>query len=300
MAEMDRVARHRSSSNYYAKDRHRLTPQTSDVQQEPRPTPSIRSPGRSPFRFFLLVFVLSAPLFVMGALVPLELLPGLPVSSLSVLCPVTAAAILVYREDRRTGVTELLKRSFDCRRIRAAGWYLPIVLLMPTVAFLAYGLMRLTGMPLPVPQRPGWTALTMVPMFFVAALGEEIGWSGYATDPLEERWTALRAGVLLGVVGAAWHLVLLVQAQRPPAWIAWQSLCLIALRVLIVWLYNSTGRSVFAAAVCHAMYNLSWQLFPNHGSHYDPRITGLIMTLAAVIVTVAGARRRWSIPTLRP
>jgi hypothetical protein len=233
------------------------------------------------------VFALSVPLFAVGALVPLELLPGLPVSSLSVLCPVTAAVLLVYRERKWTGVTDLLKRSFDYGRIKGAAWYLPTVLLMPAVAILAYGLMRLMRLPLPVPQFSGWAAVTMVPAFFVAALAEELGWSGYATDPLEDRSNALRAGVLLGVVGAAWHLVLLAQAGRPPAWIAWQSLCLVALRILIVWLYNNTGKSVFAAAVCHATYNLGWQLFPNPGSHYDPRITGLIMTVAAVIVTAA-------------
>jgi len=262
-----------------------------ETRQEPRPAPSIRPTGRSPLRFFLLVFVLSAPFFVMGALVPLELLPGLPVSSLSVLCPVTAAALLVYREDRWTGVTELLKRSFDYGRIEAAVWYLPTVLLMPAVMILSYGLMRLIGLPLPVSQRPGWAALTIVPMFFVAALAEELGWSGYATDPLEDRWNALWAGVVLGVVGAAWHLVLLAQAQRPPAWIAWQSLCLIALRVVIVWLYSNTGKSVLAAAVCHATYNVSWQLFPNQGSHYDPRVTGLIMAFGAVIVTATWGPR---------
>lgn len=120
-----------------------------DKRQEPRPAPSIRPRGRSPFWFFLLVFALSAPPFVMGALIPLELLPSLPVSSLSVLCPVTAAAILLYREESWTGVTDLLKRSFDYRRIEAAIWYLPTVLLMPAVAILAYGLMRLMRIPLP-------------------------------------------------------------------------------------------------------------------------------------------------------
>jgi hypothetical protein len=235
----------------------------------------------------LLVFALSIPLFVVGALVPLELLPGLPVSSLSVLCPMTAAALLVYREQKWAGVSILLKRSFDYGRIKGAIWYLPTVFLMPTVAILAYGVMRLMRLPLPVPQPLGWAAAMMVPMFFIAALAEELGWSGYATDPLEDRWNELWAGVLLGVVGAAWHFILLAQAQRPPAWIAWQSLCLVALRILIVWLYNNTGKSVFAAAVCHATYNVSWQLFPNQGSHYDPCITGLIVTVVAVTVTVA-------------
>jgi hypothetical protein len=75
----------------------------------------------------------------------LELLPGLPASALMAFCPVIAASNLVYKEHKTTGVTELLKRSFDYQRIRAKAWYAPIVLLMPSVMVLSYGLMRSTS-----------------------------------------------------------------------------------------------------------------------------------------------------------
>jgi membrane protease YdiL (CAAX protease family) len=246
---------------------------------------------RSPLKFFLLVFALSIPLWLIGAVTPLQLLPGLPVSSLNVFCPLIAASILVYREDKTTGVTELLKRSFDYRRIRAKVWYVPTVLLMPGITILAYGLMRLVRLPLPAPQFPVLAALVMFLAFFIAALGEEVGWSGYVIDPLQDRWNALQASILLGLVWATWHMVPLVQAQRSPAWLAWWCLYTVALRVLIVWIYNNTGKSVFAAALCHAIANVSWQLFPNYGSHWDPRITGLITALAAVIVIVVWGPR---------
>jgi membrane protease YdiL (CAAX protease family) len=118
---------------------------------------------------------------------------------------------------------------------------------------------------------------------FVAALGEELGWSGYAIDPMRDRWSALQASILLGSVWATWHVVPLVQAQRSPAWIAWWYLSTVALRILIVWLYNNMGKSVFTAALFHAISNVSTLLFPEY---YDPRITGLITAFAAVIVTV--------------
>jgi membrane protease YdiL (CAAX protease family) len=241
---------------------------------------------RSPLKFFLLVFALSIPVWLIGAVTPVQLLPGLPVSSLNVFCPLIAASILVYREDKTTGVTELLKRSFDYRRIRAKVWYIPTVLLMPGIMVLSYGLMRLMRLPLPTPQFPVLAALAMFLAFFIAALGEEVGWSGYVIDPLQDRWNALQASILLGLVWATWHMIPLVQAQRSPAWLAWWCLYTVALRVLIVWIYNNTGKSVFAAALCHAMANVSWQLFPNYGSHWDPRITGLITALVAVIVIV--------------
>ncbi len=54
----------------------------------------------------------------------------------------------------------------------------------------------------------------------------------------------------------------------------------------MTWLYNNTERSVFAATLYHDMYNGSWQLFPNYDSHWDPRISGLIVALTATIVAV--------------
>ena len=241
---------------------------------------------RSPLKFFLLVFALSLPLWPIGAVTSLQLLPGLPVSSLMAFCPLIAASILVYREDKSTGVTELLKRSFDYRRIRGKVWYIPIFLLMPGIAILAYGLIRLLQLPLPTPQFSVLSALVMFFVFFIAALGEEVGWTGYATDPMQNQWNAVQAGLLLGFVWATWHIVPFVQADRSPIWIAWQCFVLVASRILLVWLYNNTGKSVFAVALCHAMINVSWQLFPNHGSHYDPRITGLITAFVAVTVII--------------
>jgi hypothetical protein len=126
---------------------------------------------------------------------------------------------------------------------------------------------------------------------FIAALGEELGWSGYVIDPMQDRWGALSAGILLGMLWAIWHIVPLVQVHRSSGWIAWWCLGTVAARVLIVWLFNNTGRSVFAAAVFHAMMNVSWQLFPIHGSYFDVRINGWIMALAAGVVAVVWGSR---------
>jgi len=254
-----------------------------------RKTPAMRS--GYPMKFFLLVFALSVPFWLIGAASTLKVMPGLPVSSLMVLCPPMAASILLYRRGRLSSVTGMLKRSFDFRRVRSKVWYLPAVLLMPAIAVLAYALMRLLHRPLPVAMVPGMAVPLMFLMFFVAALAEELGWSGFALDPLQDRGNALQAGILVGLVWAAWHIVPFLQAERSPAWIAWQMFTLVASRILIVWLYNNTQKSVFVAALSHAMINVSWQLFPNHGSDYDPRITGLITALAVVLVTVVWGPR---------
>jgi membrane protease YdiL (CAAX protease family) len=144
--------------------------------------------------------------------------------------------------------------------------------------------MRWADMPVPAPDISIPAALALLLAFLVAGLGEELGWSGYAIDPLQERYGALAAAVLLGLNWAAWHIVPLLQAHRAPAWIAWWSLATVGLRIVTVWLYNNTGKSVFAAALFHAMCNVSWQLFPIQGSHYDPRFVGPIVAIAAAIV----------------
>ena len=102
---------------------------------------------------------------------------------------------------------------------------------------------------------------------------------------------ALQASILLGIVGAAWHLIPLIQAHRSMAWITGWFLNALALRVLTVWLYNNTGKSVFAAALFHAMVNVSTFLFANFASHWDPCISGLLTACAATIVTVVWGPR---------
>jgi uncharacterized protein len=265
-------------------------PSMTPFQQSPDPSNTTLR-NRSPLKFFLLVFALSIPFWLMGSVTGLQLLPGLPVAALMFVCPVTAALILVYGENKTAGVIALLERSVDYKRIIPKVWYAPILLLMPAVMVLSYELMRLMGVPLPTPQIPFLATAAMFIAFFIAALGEELGWSGYITDPMQDRWGALQAAVLLGMVWAAWHIIALVQAHRSPTWIAWWCLGTVAMRVVMVWLYNNTGKSVFAVALFHTTTNVTWQLFPVHGSYYDPRVTGLIMTLVAAVVTVVWGPR---------
>jgi len=241
--------------------------------------------SRSPLKFFLLVFALAIPFYMAGALANYQLLPGVPLSGLGVLCPVGAAAILVYYRKGIAGVKQLLNRSFDFKRVKAKIWYVPLTFLMPCVMLISYVVMRLTGLQLPTPQFSVEKPFILFAVLFIPALCEELGWSGYAINPLQDRFGALKASIFIGVIWAVWHFIPLLQAHRSWVFIAWWSLGTVAARIIIVWLYNNTGKSVFVAAFFHTMMNLTWQLFPVNGSYYDPHVTGLIMVLVATIVT---------------
>src|SRR5256885_10508 len=200
-----------------------------------------RKQASSVFTFFVLVFTLCIPFWALGAISSIRLLPGLPVSALGAFAPALAALLLTYKEDRLAGVLQLLKRAFDFKRIKNKSWYLLCILINPAIAVLAFGILRTMSTPLPIPVFPPVAIIAMFVSFFFAALGEELGWSAYATDPLQERWGTLTASLWLGVVWAAVHFIPLAQAQRSVEWIAWWSLGTIALRMIMTWLYIHGG-----------------------------------------------------------
>lgn len=244
--------------------------------------------SKSPWPFFILGFILSVPFWIIGAIPnPLsKIIPiDLPISALMFIIPITTALMLARKENKTDGMKELLKRVFDYKRITNKAWYIPVIFFMPAVMILSYGVMRLIGRPLPDPQIPFLMIPVFLIAFFIGAIGEEVGWSGYAIDPLQNRWSALKAAIILGLVWAIWHIIPFFQTRHTAAWVFWQFMSTIVLRIIMVWLYNNTGKSVFAMILFHDMINVSNFLFPNYGSHYDPFITGTIFAITAVIIT---------------
>ncbi|MEU0571653.1 CPBP family intramembrane glutamic endopeptidase [Nonomuraea sp. NPDC005983] len=253
---------------------------------------------RSPLKFFTLVFALAAPFWVVGAFT--GNLPGapmdLPVSALMFPCPLMAAALLVRREDGPGGVRRLLRRAFEVTGPKRRIWLAPTLLLMPAVMLASY---RLASSQ-PLPSISPLVVLLLFAVFFVSAIGEEAGWTGYATGPLQERRGGLGAALILGTAWGAWHVVPLVQAHRTPSWIAWWFLGTVAVRVLIVWLVNNTGAPVLSATVFHATLNVTPSLLPGYATHDGiVAVSAVITTVAAALValawgprTLAGRRHR--------
>lgn len=136
-------------------------------------------------------------------------------------------------------------------------------------------------------RREGRAALAA---FLLAAAAEELGWMGYAYAPLEARWGALGASLALGAFWAAWHVVPHLTGGRDAAWIAWWALGTVGVRVLQVWVYEGTGRSLFAVVAMHASFNVAWQLFPVRGSAYDPAVLTPLVVAAALLAAARLAR----------
>jgi uncharacterized protein len=237
--------------------------------------------------FFALVFALSIPFWILGALGPdtTKILPiKLPISALMTFCPLIAAAILIYKKQKKQGVKQLLKLSFDFKKIKNKKWYIPVILLMPAIALLSFGYMKITGGIVPGSQPSPLSVFIFFFVYFIGAIGEELGWSGFIINPLQIRYGAFNAGIMVGIVWAVWHIIPYIQTHQTATWILWQCIGTIFLRVIMVWIFNNTSKAVFAMVLFHTMINISPYLIPNYGSHYDPFIFAVLQLLTAIVI----------------
>src|SRR5579884_1546798 len=217
--------------------------------------------------FFILVFALSLPFWIIGAVGASPEGPtNIPLSIVGGFTPLVAAAILVFHKEGIRGVGRLLSRALDYKRITNKIWYLPTIFFLPALLLLSYGVMLFLSLPLSSSSFP----LELIPLllvaFFIEAIGEEVGWTGYAIDPLQNRWSAFGASLIVGAAGGLWHLVPLIEAYHNLAWIAGWFLGILAGRIILVWLYNNTGKSVFATILAHALFNAASSLLPTYGA----------------------------------
>ncbi len=239
------------------------------------------------YKFFILVSLLSVPFLILGGFADIsKIIPiNLPISSLIFLCPITAAIILARRDDKTNGVKLLLKRIWDYKQIPNRWWLISTFLLIPALMILAYLIMKRLDFPMPNPHINFIDAAIFSVVFFVGAIGEEVGWTGYVTDPLQESFESFKTALILGTFCAGYHIIPFIQANRTPNWIFWQCVGIVAIRFITIWLYNNTGKSLLATIIFHTTLNVSVFLFPNYGSHYDPFIFGVLLIITAMAIT---------------
>ena len=119
-----------------------------------------------------------------------------------------------------------------------------------------------------------------------------VGWTGYATDRLRSRHSMLATSLILGIAWVVWHIPAMVAMPSEPAWsfIALQCGVLMAMRIIMVWVYEGSGRSLFAVIALHALSNISMMtLFPVYGSYYDPLASLVVLSIVAAVVLMAPA-----------
>jgi membrane protease YdiL (CAAX protease family) len=133
-----------------------------------------------------------------------------------------------------------------------------------------------------------FAAIFLFALILSGGLNEEPGWRGFAQPHLNERYGAVPASLLIGVVWAGWHAPYFVIPVTPHSsfplvntlgWVGG----IFTLSILLGWLYNNTG-SVLLVMVLHAMANTADVVIPLAADQIV--IDGIIDESAVGVVTV--------------
>ena len=211
-------------------------------------------------------------------------------SNVPSLLAIALTAIVYGREALRKLLGRLLHWRVDPL------WYLVVVLGPVALAGGVVGLNTLMGgtaLSLGMPLL-GVLSMLAFSIFPGSALGEEIGWRGYALPRLQAGTSALGASLILGVIWGLWHLPLWLTGApgRTPILYAAFVVSTISLSVILTWVYNSTGGSLLMVVLLHATFNLPMTLAIDElGSRATVQLLlyfGMLVVAAIVVVIVAG------------
>ena len=248
--------------------------------------------NQSLIAFFALTFLLSVPFYILNTLAYLQVVGKPEIGPLYITLftatPIVAASILTFRKNGKTSLVKLLKRIFDFKRIERKRWYLVCVFLMPLISLSSILLIISTGSTVPSSLAPPMAAPLVFIFFFVLATGEEVGWMGYAFEPMQARSSALQAAISLGVIWAFWHVPFFIFMMPDPFVFCTRILILIGARILFAWTYNNTGKSVFAVILIHACDNTALVCMPKVDDIIPLGIVvhGSFTLISAIIVAV--------------
>ena len=147
----------------------------------------------------------------------------------------------------------------------------------------------MSGAPVPAALTPVAALPAVLLFFFILATGEEVGWMGYAFEPMQAQGGALRASLVLGIIWAVWHVPFFVFMMPDRVILFSQLVTLVGTRVLAAWIFNNTGKSVFAIILFHAADNVALVTLPEIQSlsPWGPVVHSGLVVLAAGVVTWA-------------
>jgi hypothetical protein len=208
--------------------------------------------------------------------------------------PSIASILLTGLVYRRSGFRELLSRFFRWRV--GARWYAVALLTAPLLVaaiLLALSLTSPAFLPgiLDSDNRLGIILSGIVVGLFFGGLLEELGWTGFVVPRLRQHYSTISTGLILGSLWGAWHFLPTFWGSGDSAGELSLSLllppCLFyigvlpAYRVLMVWVYDRTGESLFVAMFMHASLTASTLFI------LSPSVKGVSLMIYYFILTTA-------------
>ncbi len=163
--------------------------------------------------------------------------------------PILSSIVMTRIVDGKQGLKDLFARM---KIWRVGKWYLPLLIfpfLVLVVSFLLSAILSAEFAPIFV--------AVGIPMGLLGGFLEETGWMGFAFPKMRLKYGVIRTSIYLGFLHGIWHTVVWFLTQSSdlggywlPYFIAFV-LFLVALRIIIVWVYSNT-RSLLLAQLMHA------------------------------------------------
>jgi membrane protease YdiL (CAAX protease family) len=235
--------------------------------------------------FFVLTLTLGAGVVTVAVMTGNE-----NIAILAVLTPSLTAIALTALVSGKVGLRELLVKQTK-QRVNFR-WIVISLFTIPLIAAVAISLHSLFGGPALTLRST--QLLPQVIIILLISFGEEYGWRGYALPRLQQRYIALAASLILGLVHGFWHFPGFLIGQGTPEEMPFYvfMLWVFALTILITWVYNNT-RSVLMAILMHSAANVTFAYLPLTPSAAGGIPTfwlflGLLWLVTVVVIIVFG------------
>lgn len=211
---------------------------------------------------FAFSWIIEAPVALAAqGIIPVEL--PVPAVAIAVIVatfgPTVGAFAVTAAIEGRRGVLRMLRRYVQWRA--GIGWYLFVLVGIPAIIILATLVVPgavASYRPILGSLLAAYPMAFLLTVFLGGPLGEEPGWRGFALPRLQDRFGPLRGSLLLGVVWAAWHLPLFWSGVWTPPTVAnvvMFTVMIVALTVIMTWVYNHTAGSLLIMILMHASFN---------------------------------------------
>jgi hypothetical protein len=180
-----------------------------------------------------------------------------PLFILAVYSPGIAAVLLVWWHYGFAGLGSFFQRLTLWRMPKL--WWL---LLVPGIPAIVYAGAAVKGaISDPFPFSPWYQVLPALALALFLGPIEEFGWRGLALPLLQRRFTPFWAGLILGIIWAAWHIPSFLMGGTPQS--TWSFVPyfagVVAISVILTPMFNAARGSLLIAVLYHfQMMNPIW------------------------------------------
>lgn len=100
-------------------------------------------------------------------------------------------------------------------------------------------------------------------LLFGGPLNEEAGWRGFAVPHLQDRFSPLKTGIIVGLIWTFWHFPLHLIGFYPGGVVLFplRFIYNVPLGVVFTWFFNRSKRNLFVCILLHTSVNLASGIF---------------------------------------